>query len=127
MNPETRFTNKVRKLWKAAYPDIKIYKHSDRFTTGIADLHFIMPGAQTAWVEVKWQNYVANRRKGGVTALQIDFLEEHAEKGIPSFALIGTKAGCVWYRIEDYDGYVYARDLRADQYLPELVAEVLHG
>ncbi len=125
---ETQFTDKVRKLWKAQYPEIQIYKHSDRFNGGIADLHWIMPNGVTAWVELKWIPVVVKYRQGGVTELQKDFLEEHAEKGIPSFVLIGTHEKCAWYRIEDYDGYLYGGDLRdTKRCVHELVYEVIHG
>ena len=128
MNPETKFTSRVRRLWEAAYPDIVIYKHSDRFNGGIADLHFILPNGKMAWVEVKWMKQCIRRVKGKVTDLQREFLLEHAEKGIPSFVLTGTEGGCVWYRIEDYDGYVHRKDMQlTDHYVHELVAEVVHG
>jgi len=127
MNPETKFTNKVRAAWKKAFPEILIYKHSDRFNGGIADLHFVMPNALTAWVEMKWVHKVAKRRNAGVTDLQGDFLLEHVEKGVPSFVMIGTSQGCAWYRIEDFDGNIYAADLKANKYFHELVEEVIHG
>jgi hypothetical protein len=127
MNPETKFTNKVRTAWEKAYPDIKIFKHSDRFNGGIADLHFIMPGAKTAWVEVKWVEKVSKRRLAGLTDLQSEFLKDHAEKNVPSFVLIGTSQGWASYRIEDFDWSVYAKDLVDNKYLHELVDEVIHG
>lgn len=127
MNPETKFTNKVRDAWEAAFPEIKIFKHSDRFNGGIADLHFIMPDAKTAWVEVKWVERVAKRRLAGVTDLQSEFLLDHAEKGIPSYVLVGTSQGWARYRIEDFDWSVYNKDLVDNKYLHELVEEVVHG
>ena len=128
MNPETKFTTKVRNLWEAKYPEIRIYKHSDRFNGGIADLHFILPNGKIAWVELKWEPNVVKRRKGKVTDLQQDFLLEHAEKGVPSYVLIGTNGGCAWYRIEEYDGYVYGKDLLdTKKFVHELVDEVVHG
>lgn len=126
-NPETKFTDKVRKKWKLAYPEIQIYKHSDRFNGGIADLHFVTPCGRVAWVEVKWEPYVAKRRKSAATDLQVEFLREHAEKGVPSFVLTGTNHGCVWTRIEDFDGYVYRKEMKHLDYVHELIAEVIHG
>ncbi len=128
MNPETKFTNKVRGLWEAKYPEIRIYKHSDRFQGGIADLHWIMPNGVTAWVEVKWVANVVRYRKAGLTALQQDYLEEHAEKNLPAYVLVGTKDRCAWYRIEDFDGRVYGKDLLdTKKFVHELVDEVVHG
>jgi len=127
VNPETKFTNKVRKAWSITWPSMAIYKHSDRFNGGIADLHIVLAGGQTAWVEVKWVPSVAKKRKAGATDLQVAFLEEHAERGVPSIVLVGTKLGFATYRIEDYDGYVHAADLRDHIYLAEIIDEIFYG
>ena len=111
MNPETKYTAKVRKTWHKTYADIKTYKHSDRFHGGVADVEVIIPDGMTAWVEFKYIKRVAKRRKAGVTELQKIFLEEHWACKVPSFVLIGTADGFALYPIEGFDGYVYAQDI----------------
>ena len=128
--PEGKFTTKVRNLWRFMYPEILIYKHSDRFNGGIADLHFILPSGKIAWVELKWIKQVKRRVKCNVSDLQVEFLMEHAEKGIPSYVMIGTNGGwgCAWYRIEDFDGYIHRKDMKLTEHqVHELVDEVVNG
>ncbi len=112
MNPETKFTNKVRKTWHQTYGDIKTYKHSDRFHGGVADVELIIPDGMTAWIEFKYIKKVAKKRKAGVTELQKIFLEEHHSCGIPSYVLIGTADGYALYHIDGFDGYVRACDIK---------------
>ncbi len=112
MNPETKFTNKVRKTWHSTYGDIKTYKHSDRFHGGVADVELIIPDGMTAWIEFKYIKKVAKKRKAGVTELQKIFLEEHWSCGIPSYVLIGTSEGYALYHIDGFDGYVRAYDIK---------------
>jgi hypothetical protein len=115
MNPETKYTNRMRSRWLAQFPEMKIYKHSDRFATGIADLHITMPFGSTAWIEVKYMAKCAKHRNGKVSELQSEYLKEHAANGIPAYVLIGVGKKSAWYRINEFDGSVYAGDLTDDQ------------
>jgi len=121
MNPETLYTMKMRKLCKTLSDSVVIYKHSDRFNGGIADLHLALAPPKSTplkkglvvWVEVKWIPAIRARRNAGVTALQKEFLLEHAHKSIPAYVLIGTPHGSALYHITRFDGYLYRRDLRS--------------
>jgi len=121
MNPETRYTNRVRKLLKEWYPDIVIVKHSDQFQSGIADLHASLPTAQTIWIEFKYIKHIKAHRNGKVTDLQEYYLLDHLAVGVPSYVLIGTdkNKGHMLYRIDHYDGSAYREDVMNDDQLRE--------
>lgn len=108
--------------------DLQVYKHSDRFNGGIADLHLIHPIGHTAWLEFKWVPICKRQRKAGVTALQEEFLKEHAAAGIPAFVVIGSKDGMAIYHIDAFDGTVYAEDLwKDDEGLHSMMEEIFTG
>ncbi len=119
MNPETRYTNRVRRLMTKQWPDIVIVKHSDNFTGGIADIHASLADAKTIWIEFKYLPAIARKRLGEATALQCVFLQDHFDVGIPSYVLIGTdhNKGHMLYRIDRYDGYAYRKDILDDKEL----------
>ena len=119
MNPETPYTNKVRRLLKATYPNIVVVKHSDSFTGGIADIHASLPNAKTIWIEFKYLPAIARKRLGETTALQCEFLWDHFNVGVPSYVLIGTdhNKSHMLYRIDRYDGYAYRKDILDDKEL----------
>ena len=119
MNPETRYTNRVRKLLKTAFPEVVIVKHSDKFQGGIADLHVVTPWARTVWIEFKYIPSIATKRKGKLTDLQHLFLVEHWDVGVPAYVLLGTdkNKGHMLYRIDQWDGYAYRKDVMNDSQL----------
>ena len=124
MNPETLYTNKVRRLLKKQYPDVVIVKHSDRFRTGIPDLQASRSNALVIWIEFKYMPSVTKRRKVPEhegSELQIAFLKDHLEVGVPAYVLIGTdqNKGHMLYRIDRYDGYAYRKDVMNDLQLIE--------
>ena len=124
MNPETRYTNKVRRLLRQHYPDVVIVKHSDRFHAGVADLHASRSNALTIWVEFKYMPSVTKKRKVPEhegSELQIAFLKDHLEVRVPAYVLIGTdhNKGHMLYRIDRYDGYAYRKDVMNDLQLIE--------
>jgi hypothetical protein len=123
MNPETLYTNKVRRMLKKQWPDVVIVKHSDRFQTGIADLHATRANALTIWIEFKYMPNIFKRRKvsDGSHELQIAYLKDHDEVGVPAYVLIGTdkNKGHMLYRIDKYDGYAYRKDVLNDSQLIE--------
>jgi hypothetical protein len=123
MNPETKYTNYVRKLMKTKWPDMVTVKHSDRFHGGVADLHATRSNALTIWIEFKYLPTIAKKRKSGLTELQRDYLLEHWERGVPAYVLIGTdrNKGHMLYTIDAHDGYAYRADiLNNTQLLQEL-------
>jgi hypothetical protein len=127
-NPETTYTNRFRKKLIQKILGIKIYKHSDRFNKGIADLHFTCPGGVQAWIEVKYMKKCAKHRKAGVTDLQQAFLEEHYANGVPAFVLVGVDKKSALYHIGGFDGSVYASDLQPDEGAIYLLRRILeHG
>lgn len=126
MNPETRYTNTVRRLLKQAYPDVVMVKHSDRFQTGIPDLQASRANALVIWIEFKYMPSITKRRKVPEhegSELQIAFLKDHFDVGIPAYVLVGTdkNKGHMLYRIDVYDGYAYRKDvLNHTQLIEEL-------
>ena len=123
VNPETLYTNKVRRMIKKRWPDVVIVKHSDRFSTGIADLHATRANALTIWIEFKYMPAITKRRKitDGSHELQIAYLKDHDEVGVPAYVLIGTdkNKGHMLYRIDKYDRYAYRKDVMNDAQLME--------
>jgi hypothetical protein len=124
MNPETKYTNRIRKLLMAKFPRMKIYKHSDRFTTGIADLHLTLPYGSTCWIEVKYMPKCVKHRKAGVTDLQQEYLKEHMDSGVPAYVLVGVGKKTAWYRIDAFDGNVYGSDLDDDDCIEMLIYDM---
>ena len=114
-NPETTYTNRIRTKITKMYPDVRVYKHSDRFNGGISDLHMIKSHNDVAWVEVKFLKACARYRKAGVTELQDEFLKEHWERGVPSFVLVGIGKLSVLYRYDRFDGRAYRNDAVTDE------------
>ena len=123
MNPETRYTNKVRRLLKAEFPGIVMVKHSDTFHAGIADLHASLPTGKTIWIEFKYLPSIAKCRKAGVTDLQKEYLLDHLAVGVPSYVLIGTDRTKthMLYMIDMFDGKAYRADAVNDT---QLVKEI---
>jgi hypothetical protein len=122
MNPETRYTNRVRRLMKQTWPDVVDTKHSDRFQTGIADLHASRSNAKTIWIEFKYVPTITKRRKvpdDGRLELQRCFLLDHFEVGVPSYFLIGTdnNKGHMLYSVDQFDGHCYRKDVMNDSQL----------
>jgi hypothetical protein len=62
-NPETVFTNKMRKKLQQQFPLMRIYKHSDRFNGGVVDLHLVIPMGYCCWIEVKSILQMVKHRK----------------------------------------------------------------
>ena len=120
-NPETTFTNRIRKKLLARFPTMKIYKHSDRFNGGIVDLHLVMPYGNTCWIEVKYIKKMVNKNKVKITELQVEYLKEHWECGIPAYVLIGVDKRLAWYSYKDFDGYVYMKDVEPDDRINQLI------
>ena len=123
-NPETVYTNAVRRLLKKHYPDVVIVKHSDRFQSGIPDLQATTAWGRTIWIEFKYIPHIFKRRKVPEhegSELQIAFLKDHLEVGVPAYVLIGTdhNKGHMLYRIDTYDGYAYRKDVMNDLQLIE--------
>jgi hypothetical protein len=104
---------------KRAWPDVVMVKHSDRFTTGIADLHATRSNALTIWVELKYLPSIVKRVKSGLTDLQDTYLQAHADRGVPAYVLIGTdkNKSHMLYPIEEHDGYAYRKDVLTDAQL----------
>ena len=121
VNPETLYTNRVRRLFKTWYPGVVIVKHSDRFNGGIADLHASRPNGQTIWIEFKYLMSITRHRDGKATDLQIEYLRDHLAVGVPAYVLIGTdkNKGHMLYRIDKYDGKAYRKDVLSDSQLRE--------
>ena len=122
MNPETSYTNRVRTLMKRTWPDVVIVKHSDRFKTGIPDLQASRSNALVMWIEFKYIPAITKRRKVPEhegSELQIAFLKDHFEIGIPAYVLIGTdkNKGHMLYQVDKYDGYAYRKDVMDDSQL----------
>ena len=119
MNPETRYTNRFREYAKRHYPKVMITKHSDRFNHGIADLTVGIPtgGLPVVFpVEVKYLSCVVkSKRKIPLKDSQQEYLLKWAEIGAANFVLVGTKGGSALYSMADYDGYIYAVDIREDR------------
>jgi len=124
MNPETRYTNRIRKRLIEQFPRMKIYKHSDRFNGGIADLHLTMPFGNVAWIEVKYMKSCKRYRKAGVTTLQAEFLKEHWANGLPAYVLIGVGKQSAYYRIDRFDGWVYGQHLGSDQQIERMIYDM---
>jgi len=122
MNPETRYTNRIRKILKAELPGVKMWKHSDRFHGGVADLEVVFRGV-TVWIEVKYLPKIAKRRWAGVTDLQLDCLLEHFEAGVPAYVLVGTddNKGHMCYRVDKFDGNAYRKDIENDSGILNLI------
>jgi hypothetical protein len=111
-------------MMKKRWPDVVIVKHSDRFSTGIADLHATRANALTIWIEFKYMPAITKRRKipdDGQHELQIAYLKDHDEVGVPAYVLIGTdkNKSHMLYRIDKYDRYAYRKDVMNDQQLME--------
>ena len=125
-NPETRYTNRVRVLMRREWPDIVIVKHSDRFKTGVPDLQASRANALVIWVEFKYLPSITKKRKipdDGGHELQIAFLKDHFEVGIPAYVLIGTdkNKSHMLYRVDTYDGYAYRQDVLDDSQLMKAI------
>jgi hypothetical protein len=130
MNPETVYTNKVRRLLKKRFPDVVMVKHSDRFRTGIPDLQASRSNALVIWIEFKYMPSVTKKRKVPEhegSELQIAFLKDHLEVGVPAYVLIGTdqNKGHMLYRIDTYDGYAYRKDVMNDFQLIEALKWIM--
>jgi hypothetical protein len=123
-NPETVFTNRIRKKLLAQFPNMKIYKHSDRFNGGIVDLHLIHPHGNTCWIEVKYVKECVHHRKANVTDLQLAYLREHWEAGIPAYVLVGVGRELAWYTYPDWDGRVYRQHVVPDSHIEKLVYDM---
>lgn len=104
--PETKYLNRIRKIFKNLEPSIQIYKHADKFNSGIADLHYARKGGEVGWIEGKWIPSITKKRKVGVTDLQVEYLKEHSELGVPAYVLIGSPKGSVFIEIQQYTGEV---------------------
>tara|TARA_R110000772_G_scaffold267971_3_gene393601 strand:+ start:34600 stop:34992 length:393 start_codon:yes stop_codon:yes gene_type:complete len=122
MNPETSYTNRVRTLLKRWYPDVVIVKHSDRFKSGIPDLQASRSNALVIWIEFKFIPSIAKKRKVPEhegSELQIAFLKDHLEIGIPAYVLVGTdkNKSHMLYSVDRYDGYAYRKDVLTDDEL----------
>ena len=127
MNPETRYTNRIRKHLAAEFPSIKVYKHSDRFNGGIADLHLVKSPGIVIWIEVKYMAACVHHRKVGITDLQVEFLREHAARGVAAYVLAGVGKKTVWYHIDEFDGNVYGKDLKPDAHVDNLIYDAEGG
>ena len=119
MNPETSYTNRVRTLLKRWYPDVVIVKHSDRFSAGIPDLQASRSNALVIWIEFKYLPTITKKRKVPVhegSALQVAFLLDHLEVGVPAYVLVGTdkNKSHMLYTADAYDGYAYRKDVLTD-------------
>lgn len=109
----------------AGLTGVQIYKHSDRFQGGIADLHFTMPGGLIGWIEVKYMHKCVRHRKAGVTDLQDAYLREHWQNGIHGFVLVGVGKQSSIQHISQFDGYVYAGELQSDEAAVSYLNKVL--
>lgn len=124
-NPETVFTNRIRKKLLTQFPNMKTYKHSDRFNGGIVDLHLTQPFGNTCWIEVKFIRDFKHHRKINVTDLQYEFLKEHWENGIPAYVLVGVgRNELAWYSQPDWDGYVYRQHVVPDSHIEKLIYDM---
>ena len=103
---------------------VQIYKHSDRFNGGIADLHFTLPGGKIAWIEVKYMAKCVKHRKAGVTELQEEYLRDHWKNGIHGFVLVGVGKQSSICHISQFDGHVYGSDLRTDESAVEFLNRI---
>jgi hypothetical protein len=111
---------------KRAWPDVVIVKHSDRFKTGIPDLQASRSNALVVWIEFKYLPKIAKKRKVPVhegSELQLAFLKDHWEIGIPAYVLVGTdrNKSHMLYTVNQYDGYAYRKDVLTDV---ELIKEL---
>lgn len=98
MKPENKFRKWFEKEFQLymglQYPTacVRIQKHADYATGGIADLDISING-MTLWVEVKLLTSCHAERKLNVTPLQRNFLEQCAKVGVPSGVLVGLAFG----------------------------------
>lgn len=106
MKPETRYLNRIRKIFKDLVPGIQIYKHADKFNAGIADLHLSFPDGITVWMEGKWVPSITSHRKVDLTDLQQEFLKEHAGCQIPAYVIVGSPHGTTFIHISKWTGEV---------------------
>lgn len=127
MNPETRYTNRIRKKIIETAPGVKIYKHSDRFNGGIADLHLTIPGGRLAWIEMKFTKVCARKKQAKVTDLQVEFLREHSENGIPAFVMVGVGKNSVIYHVDSFDGYIYPDAVVTDDTAIQTLLRLMRG
>jgi len=95
---ETRFTAKLKEHLLRTYPGILWQKHSDRFTTGIADVECVFKG-RTIWLEIKVKaglSAVVNlvgMGQGKIRPLQLEFLSARAARGIGAYGVWHTPYG----------------------------------
>lgn len=112
-NPETRFTNKLRKMILETDPDAYIVKHADSFNHGVPDIEVVLPGkpiAISCWFEIKWVPEITKTRKIKYRPLQKVVCEHRASLGLPSGLIVGSPLGIAWYHGSCLPTHVLATD-----------------
>lgn len=129
-NPETRFTNKVRRQIIMQYPEAYLRKHSDKFTHGIPDFEVILPNnpiALDCWFEVKWIPEITKTRKIKYRPLQKHDLEQRAALGVPCGLIVGSPLGTAWYHGSCLPGSAVVGDFWKEPFNIDMFLQAHYG
>jgi hypothetical protein len=64
------------------------------------------------------------RNKVKITELQLEYLKEHWDNGIPAYILIGVDKRLAWYTYPDFDGNVYIQHVVPDEHIEKLIYDM---